>query len=300
MMFCPMGFPVEIETDAREVVAAAECAWSRYSRVSASDPVRIRVVVAEGRETAGEAPRVEFADAWVSVVGSPKNYARGNLSLGTGEIHLTRDVASETAYFSYFFLKPLTYLLLAPRHFAFVHASCVALDGRAMILCGDAFAGKTCLAYGCARRGWTFLSGDATHLLHDSADFSVVGRPFSIRFRESAAELFPELAEWPAMVRPNGKASIEIGTDRLGLQTTLRARASHLVFLERSAAGGARVSEIAAEEAMRRLDEAVFFGDAAIRERQRATLAHFASLPAVRLEYSTLEGAEAVLRGLRC
>lgn len=304
-MFYPMGFPVEIETEAPEIIVAAEQAWSRYSRVSQGEPVRIRVRVSDERETVSDPPRVEFHDAWMSIVRSAANDARAHLSDGIAEIRVTRDVASDPAYFNYHFLKPLTYLLLAPRNFAFVHASCVARNGRAMMLCGDALAGKTCLAFACARRGWTFLSGDATHLLHDSPDFSVVGRPFSIRFRESAKTLFPELTAWPAAMRPNGKTAIEVGTDRLGLQTALQAPASHIVFLERSAANIAQISSMTADEAIRRLDHAAFFGDAGVRKRQRATLAHFASLPAVRLRYSTVEGAEAALRelsqgGARC
>jgi hypothetical protein len=302
MVFYPMGFPVEIETEAPEIITAAGQAWSRYSCVSEREPVRIRADVSDNvsprREAGGQTPRVEFEDARMSIVRSGANYARADLSSGTAEIRVTRDVASDPAYFNYHFLKPLTYLLLAPRHFAFVHASCVARDGRAMILCGDAFAGKTCLAFACARRGWAFLSGDATHLLHQSADFSVVGRPFSIRFRESAKALFPELAAWPAVVRPNGKPSIEVETDRLGVKTALRAPASHMVFLERNAARTARMAPMRTDEAIQRLDHSVFFGDAAVRERQRATLAHFASLPAVRLAYSTLDGAEAALREL--
>ena len=303
MVFYPMGFPVEIETEAPEIIAAAQQAWSRYSCVSRGEPVRILATVSDGRETVSDPPRVEFDDAWMSIVRSGENDARADLSGGTAQIRVTRDVASDSAYFNYHFLKPLTYLLLAPRNFAFVHASCVARDGRAMILCGDALAGKTCLAFACARQGWTFLSGDATHLLHDSPDFSVVGRPFSIRFRESAKALFPELTAWPAAMRPNGKPSIEVDTDRLGLQTALRAPASHIVFLERNAADSrignvAQISPMTADEAMRRLDHAVFFGDAGVRRRQRATLARFTSLPAERLTYSTVEGAEISLREL--
>lgn len=303
-MFHPMGFPVEIETDAPEIVAAAEQAWGRYSRFRAAEPVRIRAVVSDREESGGQTPRVEFDGAWMSITRSGANYARADLSTGHAEIHLTREVAADADYVNYYFLKPLAYLLLAPRHYAFVHASCVALRDRAVILCGEAFAGKTCLAYACAQRGWTFLSGDATHLRHHSAEFYVVGRPFSIRFRESARALFPELEAWPARVRPNGKASIEVETKQLGLCTASRAPASHLVFLERrssqhhSFTGGARIASMTKDEAIRRLDEAVFFGDAAIRRKQRATLAHFASLPVVRLAYSTLEGAEAALREL--
>jgi hypothetical protein len=293
-----MGFPVEIETNAPEIVMAAAQAWSQYPCLSTGEPVRMRIVISEDRDAESEIPRVEFNGESVSIFQSRLNCAQANLATGTAEIRLTRNIAADPYYVNYHFLKPLTYLLLAPPHFAFAHASCVALNGRAVVLCGGAFAGKTCLAFACARRGWTFLSGDATHLLHDSAEFSVAGRPFSIRFRETAKALFPELRDWPAVVRPNGKASVEIETDRLELRTALRAAAAHFVFLERRAGGGARVLPVPRDETVRRLDEAVFFGDSAIREKQRATVAHFAALPAVRLEYSSLDHAEAALRGL--
>jgi hypothetical protein len=110
--------------------------------------------------------------------------------------------------------------------------------------------------------------------------------------------LFPELGAWPAAVRPNGKACIEVETERLGLLTALRAPASHIVFLERRTTGDARITRITADEATRRLDESVFFGDAIVRRNQRSTLAHFASRSTVRLAYSSLEGAEVALREL--
>jgi hypothetical protein len=293
-----MGFPVEIETEAPEIIAPAADAWSRYSSLAADEPVRIRVTVSGESEACGDTPRVEFEGARMSIVRSARNHAQANLTTGAAELHLTRDVAADPGYVTYYFLKPLVYLLLAPRRFAFAHASCIALNGRAMTLCGDAAAGKTCLAYACARRGWAFLSGDATHLLHDSSDFEIAGRPYSIRFRESAKDLFPELGAWPSVMRPNGKVCMEIGTERLGLRTALRAPASHIVFLRRRGEGGARITSIQGDETLRRLEESVFFGDAVIRNRQRATLAHFASLPAVSLEYAALDGAEAALREL--
>ncbi len=294
-----MGFPVKIETNSQDVLTAASRAWASYPNLSAGEPVTVRVTVG-GRATAEPAfdPKVEFDGAWMSISGDRGNRARADLSAGVAEIHLSEDVAADIDYVNYHFLKPVTYQLLAHPYFAFVHASCIALNDRAILLCGDASAGKTCLAFACARQGWTFLSGDATHLLHRSSDFCVAGRPFSIRFRESARDLFPELIAWPSSVRPNRKPCIEADTDKLNLRTALRAPASHIVFLERRDIGIARIEEISADEACERLDVAVFFGDDEVRRGQRATLRHFASLPAVRLIYSDLSDAEAALRSL--
>lgn len=298
-----MGFPVEIETNSAEVMAAASGAWKRYPKLSEGTPVRLRVMVSDaGTETPPfDSSTIAFNGEWMLVGSdsrSTQNFAKGNLAQGWCNVNLTADQAADPDHLRYHVLEPLAYLLLAPRHYAFVHASCVALNGRALVLCGAAGVGKTCLAFACARRGWTFLSGDATHLLHRSAECTVAGRPYSIRFRESAAELFRELKALPAALRPNQKLSIEADTDKLNVLTALRARASHIVFLERLATGSARIEPVSPEEAIHLLDEAVFFGDEKIREDQRATLRHFASLRCVRLKYADLHDAEAALRGL--
>lgn len=296
-----MGFPVEIETNSPQILAGARQAWGRYPSLSIGTPVHIRVTVTPGSMTVplpSDSPVVSFDAQWMTIRHGSENYAQADLTTGRGEIHIAESQASDFDYVSYHFLKPLAYLLLAPRHFAFVHAACVALDGRAAILCGDALAGKTCLAFACARRGWTFLSGDATHLLHGTADHSVAGRPFSIRFRESARDLFPELSVWPSRVRPNQKAAIEADTEKLNIPTALRARASHLVFLQRQRGGAARFEPVPQEEARILLDQSVFFGDDEVRRSQRATLGRFLALPCVRLVYSDLDSAEAALRGM--
>ena len=298
-VFYPMGFCVEVETNSPDVMAAARTGWERYPRLSQGAPVRLRITVSAGSAEASRSPpNVAFDAAWMYVDHGPDNRAVACLTEGWGEANLSADLASDADYVRYHFLEPLAYLLLAPRHFAFAHASCVALNGRAIVLCGEGNAGKTCLAFACARRGWTYLSGDATHFLHDSPDFTLVGRPFSIRFRESARDLFPELEAYPAALRPNQRLSIEADTGKLNLATAITARARHLVFLERRPAGAAVVEPIPVEETLRRLDAAVFFGNVAIRRNQRATLRHFASLPSVLLRYSDLAEAEAALRAL--
>jgi hypothetical protein len=245
-----------------------------------------------------DAPRIRFDTDWICVDHGPDNRALACLAEGWGEIALTANRAADFDYFRYHFLEPLAYLLLAPPHFAFVHAACVALNGRAMVLCGEAAAGKTCLAFACARLGWTYVSGDATHCLHNHTGFTLAGRPYSIRFRESARDLFPELNACPAALRPNQRLSIEADTEMLSIATAPRARASHLVFLERRSTGAAGLGSMSPGETMRRLEESVMFGGAVIRENQRATLRRFAALPSVRLVYSSLHDAESALRTL--
>jgi hypothetical protein len=302
-VYSPMGFPVEIETNSPDVLEAANIAWARYPQLTESSPVRIRIEVTD---PADAVPRsfdpagTTFDAEWMYIRPGERseNYARANLAEGWAAVTVSAESAANSDYLNYYFLEPLAYLLLAPTHFAFAHASCVALNGRAVVLCGDAAAGKTCLAFACARRGWTYVSGDATHFLNRPGEFTVAGRPFSIRFRPTARDLFPELQAWPTVLRPNGRACIEAETTKLGVPTALRATASHVVFLERKPGGMARTEPVSPDEAARRLDGSVFFGDEHIQRNQRETLHRFATLPAIRLIYSDFAGAESVLREL--
>jgi len=300
--FYPMGFPVAIETNSLDVLAAAATAWGDYPRLSESAPVRLRIAVSPRAAEASrpmDAPTIDFDTERIYVDGGPGNRAIACLAGGWCEIAFTADRAAAFDYVRYHFLEPLAYLLLAPPHYAFAHAACVALNGRAVVLSGEAAAGKTCLAFACARRGWTYLSGDAAHFLHGPDELTVAGRPFSIRFRESARELFPELKAYPATIRPNHRFSIEADTKTLNIKTAFRARASHLVFLERrGSVSVARMEQMASDETVRRLDETVLFGNGSIRKNQRLTLRRFAALPAVRLMYSDFDGAESALRAL--
>ncbi len=69
-----------------------------------------------------------------------------------------------------------------------VHAACVMRHGQSVLLCGDSHAGKSTLAYACARSGWTFVSDNA---LHWAASRSVlVTGSSSLRLRDGSKEMF--------------------------------------------------------------------------------------------------------------
>jgi hypothetical protein len=235
----------------------------------------------------------------VSFVHGPDNFAVCDLARSFTFACLTRDVARDHAYIRYHFLEPAGYLMVDAAHLSPVHASCVALNGRAVLLCGDAGAGKTSLAYACARKGWTYLADDATHIVRGSSDRAVVGRPFRIRFRESARRLFPELNAFTPERRPSGKLDIEVETSALGMSIALESTATHIVFLNRlPGVAHAAAQPFPRSEAVDRLSALICYGDQRIRAEQSRALDEFLHLPVVELTYSHLEDAERALRTL--
>jgi hypothetical protein len=232
-------------------------------------------------------------------VHSPENFAVADLAGAFGFAWLTRDVAADSAYCRYYFLEPLVYITLSALHVTPLHASCIALNDCAVVLCGDSGAGKTSLAYACARRGWQYLADDAAHIVRSSHDHSVVGRPYTIRFRESARWLFPELNRFTSSRRPSGKIDFEIETHELGLSIALKHPASHIVFLRRErSCAAAHLRPFPREEAERRLAQVICFGNEQIRSEQRESISRFVTLPISELVYSDLESAELALRSL--
>ncbi|HEX3880002.1 MAG TPA: hypothetical protein VHW24_23640 [Bryobacteraceae bacterium] len=299
--YYPVGYPLDLVTNSEDVLRAANYIWGQFPPSTwQSDAATLRVIV-DDRDAllppVASMPRGQ--NHLVSFVHGPDNFAVCDLARSFTFACLTQDVASDASYIRYHFLEPAGYLMVDAAHLCPVHASCVSLNGRAMLLCGDAGAGKTSLAYACARNGWTYLSDDATHIVRASTDYAVAGRPFRIRFRESGRKLFPELSVFTPELRPNGKLDIEVETSALGIATAFESHASHVVFLNRRPdVKRAEIRMFARCAALDRLSQLICYGDARIRSEQSRALADFLQLPIVELGYRDLDDAEQTLRAL--
>ena len=115
------------------------------------------------------------------------------------------------------------------------------------MLAGESFAGKSTLAYACARSGWTYVSDDSVLVVRAREDRYAIGDPHSIRFRIDAPQLFPELADRMPIVRPNGKVAIEVRTAELGLTTVPGCQVEHIVVLTRERSGPACLRPVSKE-----------------------------------------------------
>jgi hypothetical protein len=295
--FYPMGYAVELSTNSAKALEVASKLWRRYPALSSASPVRIRVICGDTDTPSFREPSQPRGQGnLLSIMHGPQDYAVADLTSGFAFACLSRLSISQPSYFRYYFLEPLTYVLQAARHFAFVHASCVTLNGRGILLCGESGSGKTCLAYNCAKRGWNFVSGDAVHVVRGRDDNMVIGRPYEIRFRETARELFPELDSVVPELRPNGKVDLEVDTSDLGISLALHGTAHNIVFLERANVTG--IERYDRDDVIERLEETICFGDDRSRLEQRASLALLSRLPLWRLQYSDPAGAESLLRSL--
>jgi len=297
--YFPQGRSLWIATNHFAVLRQAEQLWGRYPRLSRADPVCLDISVS-ARYSPGDpiAPTCRVRGHRILFQADRFNRAVADLQRGAGRAIFTPDYLSDIEQWRYHFLEPLGYVLIAARHFTLLHAASIARNGRAVLLCGDSGAGKTCLAYAAARKRWSFLSGDATALIRGAPTPRIVGRPFEIRLRHTAPSLFPELRRFTPVLRPNGKLDIELDPETLGLPTALEASAACVVILQRENVCGASVEPLPRDECRRRVQSSICFGDAALRQEQMQALESLLDVPLFRLRYGTLDSAEQALCSL--
>ncbi len=250
--FFPLGFRLEIATNSREVLQAAAESWGAWRPGFDQAPVRLSVVVEPGGDAPQE-PVFRARGAQFAIVSGPADFAMYESQSLEGCCFVTERTAADHAWFRWYFLEALVYMLLAQRYVVPVHAACVARGGRGVLLCGASGAGKSSLAWACARTGWEFLSDDASFLLSDGPGRRVIGKPHQARFRLDAPSLFPELAGFAAGAHPGGKLSMEVPLAAFPqLKSAQECELASVVFLKR-ASTPARALRIEAEDAVERL-----------------------------------------------
>ena len=236
-LFFPIGFPVEVTTNCKAVLDAAAESWGQHPQLFDVEPVRVQVGVTEGEtRICPPTPVCRMSGHLLSHVADSENFAVYDLSRLQSNIWVTEAAVLHRDYFRYFFLESAAFAGIASRHVTGIHAGCVALDGKAVLLCGDSGAGKSTLTYACAQAGWTYVTDDGSYLIHGRTDRMIAGNCGVFRFRPSAEALFPQLHGLDVLQRAGvGKPSIELPTHRDGpLQTAYTAHVQYMVFLKRN------------------------------------------------------------------
>jgi hypothetical protein len=228
----PLGYPVSIDAGPMEVVEAARESWGNGEARFHGSPLRVHIRTRPGPPPVKAPPLFKSRPGWIQLVCDASNRGAFVPATRTGRLSISSGLLQDRDWFRRHLLEPLVLAALDQVFFTPLHAACVTREGRSVLLCGDSGAGKSCLTYACARRGWTLVSDDAVHLT-PFPENTVAGGSAVIRLREPARALFPELRDQPAAVAPNGKVAIEIAAAAWGFAVERFAHPSHIVFLSR-------------------------------------------------------------------
>lgn len=287
--FYPYGFAVEVSTNSTEVLNLLEEMWGMFEKVHDSNPIRSHVYVAEGGS--GECPPTPVYQLhlpWMISIADGMNYSIVDLDRKRAQISVARATLQHPLYLKYFLLgAPVC--CIATSYATPIHAGCVALDGHGILLCGDSGAGKSSLSFACARNGWTYITDDAAFLLNGGTKRIVTGGSHQIRFRPTAAALFPEVLGLEITPRAAGKPSIEMPTASLPQMTCAQtAHVGSVVFLNRHHDGPPELLPYQKDVA-RHFMRQVLFGSAESREVQYRAIERLLTVDVFELRYSVLD-----------
>lgn len=287
--FYPLGFPVTVSTNSHKVLDAAHLEWDPWTIRGpkfAEPPITLTFHVSDETPELPELSNFHAHHHQFAFVADAKNLAVCDTTSHTGVAWLTASAAQDQAWLRYHFLEAMALEMIVSLHMTPFHAACVAKDSSGVLLCGDSGAGKSSLSYACARRGWAYLSDDASYLLRNRArERIVLGHPHRVRLRPDAPHLFGELSEFEPTRRGNGKMSLEIS-----MTGTRQTRVDRIILPKRAAHN--RLTQID-ESAARSLCEPIFYWwDPKISgSQQRAFDTLLKSVTIHSLEYSNPDAA---------
>lgn len=263
---------LDVRTNDRRVLAAAEASFGRFAVPASGEPLVLRLVVdrTTGRpdpageptttldardlvhDSAGHLLSIDLGSAGRAVIDVKTGFATGTVSDA---------LAGQTDLLRYAFVEAMALAMLTGgRGYVPVHASCIVRDGLGVILQAPAGAGKSTLALACARRGWGLLAedvvfvrpvdGEGDHGPGGDGPLEVWGLPWTQRLMPDAPRFFPELAGSTARVQASGERKLEVDLDvHSPGAATPRALAGPVVLLARDSGGPTRAEWLSALDA---------------------------------------------------
>jgi hypothetical protein len=294
--YCPFGFRLDLASNSREVLDAADENWGTYEPEYDDPPLTIRVLVQPGSQLSPQ-PVHRVQGHLYSVIASRENYAVVDLDALFAYAWVTERTIADHSWFRWFYLDAMAGTMLAQRHVVPMHSACVERNGIGVLLWGPSGMGKSTLAYACARAGWTFIADDSTILPQNRCDCVVTGKPHQARFREDAPRLFPEFDGYATRARPTGKLSIEVPMKALpGIRSAVRSEVKRMVFLDRGKARG--LERIGVESALEQMmQDSRSYGEETQARHERA-LRRLLHAPMYRLCYERSQDAIEALESL--
>lgn len=308
-VFFPFGYELHFETNSELALQTATKCFSGWSKRFDERPLELRCLVMPSESDVGEpVPPIlhRVQHHLLTGIANRENFYCCDLLAGFAFVCMTLGTA-EDAEFLRVPIEDTVSALLWTSHVVAIHSACVMLDGRGVLLAGDSGAGKSSLAYACARRGWTFVSDDTCLLVKRGEGRRVIGNPYKFRFRETVGSLFPEFRGYKESRRAYGKPTIEVGTSELtGISRAAETSADYIAFLNRTDGreGQAEFIPVSREQKLRQLFVGNWPSDLPARQEDWATLQRLANVPAFELRYRELDTAvnalEHLVRGEPC
>ena len=288
--YYPYGFPVDVASDMREVLDAAQQSFGAYAPRFDRPPIRLHVLTSQGSEVRPPEPVLRGQRHLLMWVSDQENFAAIDRRERFGYSCVTRATVADAVFFRWHFLEAPIYILLELNYITSLHGACVAWEGAGVLLYGESGVGKSTLTYACAREGWTYISDDASSVVWDGGR-TVIGEPHHFRFRAEAPDLFPELRGHTVGYELDRKPTIEVFTADLPIRTAPECCLEYIAFLDRRPGSRAGMTRIGKDETRERLQQDMPVFDPELDTQRRKAVESIAEAPAFALRYSNYQEA---------
>jgi hypothetical protein len=290
--FYPYGFPIEVRTNRAEILAAFDESFRVFDKRFDTRPVAIDVHVLPGGETeCPPAPDHHMMTPLLVWTANGENLAIVDFDRIRSQVVVSEAALRHPLYLRYFFLEAAATCHITSRYTTPVHAGCVALDGRGVLLMGDSGAGKSTLSFACARAGWSYVGDDGSLMVNHQTQRIVLSNCHQVRFRPETIELFPELHGLEITPRAEGKPSIEFPTASLPhLRLAEAAHVDYIVFINRNWDGPAELTPWRRDVARLAMRQVVI-GTPELLAAQYATIERLLTAELFELRYRDLDSA---------
>lgn len=287
--FQPLGTTIQVESNDQIILEEAAQSFGRYGLPPPFNKPRILLQICVDPEFhdvgSWPAPQYRSLQHLFHVNCGKNNFAIADLNLGKAVGFVSAEMARSGSFFRRTFLECLFHVLVVRQSHTPVHCSCIAINNNGILICGASGAGKTTLAYACAKSGMQVVSDDVVHLQLDWATYKITlwGKPWELRLLPETFKLFPEMA--PALLPHQTHLEIDITKDFPGADR-VSCEPYALVFLERCPGKSIECLPLSSEVALERLKKDIVLDEAIVLERHYSTLSRLVKTGAYSLRYS--------------
>jgi len=196
------------------------------------------------------------------------------------------EFASDTGYWSAVVFPMLLSVIAGSAGIAELHCSCVAKEGRGLLLAGPSSSGKSTMAVALAALGFGFLSDDRTFCTWRHGDLSAWGLLTELKLRSEASAWFSDLTGHSRAETGNGELGYRLPPESLPFLRRVRhCEPRWLVFLDRQPSHGFRLTPLAKPEAESRLQQDLMAELPDAMQQQSSVIARLVELPCNVLQY---------------
>src|ERR1035438_8852640 len=132
--YYPYGFPVDVASDMREVLDAAEESFGAYAARFDRPPLRLHVLTSQGDGVRPPDPVLRGQRHLLQWVSDRENFAAIDRRERFGYCCVTRATVADRIFFRWHFLEAQIYILLELSYFTSLHAACVAREEGGVLL----------------------------------------------------------------------------------------------------------------------------------------------------------------------